>query len=493
MTISTEQPTTRDPERLVTEQQLAASTIPVRRTTFATIGGGLGSFALVDRLRIAGVPADEIAVVGERRSPGAAFLARCEALGLDDASRLRSDSAARIDNLWGFPGYAGHEARRTRSLRPLARLLLEGVYGDGYRPCVGIVRDALDREAERIGWRDMTTGAPAEYLFKRSDGGYFVVCRERGELVALHCDHVHLALGTPGARVTPEVAAHREQSPDSTRLTTAYDDNEAALATIAKRGGHVIVRGAGEAALQLLGRLADARRRHGREIHVWHVVRSWPDGSTGRDERLGFRHQALEFPRSAYTGSLRDELAALDEDDRVEAIELLGAASVRPHRRGHDPLAAARDEGWYDAVVGEVQTITEKDSRIAAVVRLQNGERMTVSGDHFFDAVGLETDAGVHPLVADLLAFSPVTTTSLGGLRVDDQWAVVGGASGDGRMFATGSTARGARLGPVDSFLGLQQAALSIADSLAAAGVGAPLSPLRSARGWLQWIGGRSL
>lgn len=493
MTISTEQPATRDPERLVSDEQLAATGIPVTGTTLATIGGGLGSFALVDRLRIAGVPAGDIAVVGEATSPGAAFFARCAALGLDDASRLRSGSAARIDNLWGFPGYAGHEARRTRSLRPLTRLLLDGVQGAGYRPSVGVVRDALDREAERIGWSAMTTGTRAEYLFKRDGGGYFVVCRERDELVALRCDHVHLALGSPGARVTPEVAAYREGSPDSTRLTTAYDDNDAALATIARRGGHVIVRGAGEAALQLLGRIADARRHHGRDIHVWHVVRSWPDGSSGRTERLGFRHQPLDFPRSAYTGSLRDEVAALDEDDRLEAIGQLGVATVRPHPRGHDPLADARGDGWYDAVVGEVRSITDKGRRIAAVVRLQNGERMTVEGDHFFDAVGLDTDTTAHPLVADLVAFSPVTTNALGGLRVDEQWAVDGGDSGEGRMFATGSTARGARLGPVDSFLGLQQAALSIADTLAAAGVGHPLTPLRSARGWFQWIGGRSL
>ena len=140
-----------------------------------------------------------------------------------------------------------------------------------------------------------------------------------------------------------------------------------------------------------------------------------------------------------------------------------------------------------------VDRITEQDGRVSAVVRLQNGKRMTVNADHFLDAVGLDTDTAAHPLVADLVAFSPVSTTALGGLRVDEQWAVDGGDSGDGRMFATGSTARGARLGPVDSFLGLQQAALSVADTLAAAGVGAPLTPLRSARGWFQWIGGTSL
>lgn len=492
MTISTEQIAPDDTERLVSDEQLAAQRIPVSRVRLATIGGGLGSFALVDRLRIAGLPADDIAVISAHQAPGAAFFARCTALGLDDDSRLRSESAARIDNLWGFPGYAGHEARRTRSPRPLLDLLLEGASG-GYRPSVGLVRDSLDREAARIGWHDMTTGAPADYLFKRDGGGYFAISHDSGQLTAIHCDHVHVALGAPGARVTPEVAAYRAEFPDSTRLTTAYDDNDAALGTLAKRGGDVIVRGAGEAALLLLERLVAARARHGRDLHIWHVTRSWPDGSAGGRGPLGFRHQALDFPRSAYAGSLRDELAALDDDDRAETIEQLAAPSVRPRHRGPDPLEVARDEGWYDAVVGEVETLSEKDGRISAAVRLQNGKRMSVTGDHFFDAVGLETDAGAHPLVADLLAFSPVSTHRLGGLRVDERWVVEGGGSGDGLMFATGATARGAHLGPADSFLGLQQAALAIADTLAEAGVGAPLTPLRSARGWFHWIGGRSL
>lgn len=493
MTLSTVQPATNAAERLVSDEQLEAAGIPVTRVVFATIGGGLGSFAVVDRLRIAGLPAEDIAVVGAHQGPGAAFSARCSALGLDDDSRLRSESAARIDNLWGFPGYAGHEARRTRSLRPLTRLLLEGALGEGYSPTVGIVRQALDRESRRIGWRRMTSGSPAEYLFKRREGGYFAICRERGRLVAIRCDHIHLAMGSPGPRVTPEVAAYRAAFPDSSRLSTAYDDNTAALDTVANRGGHVIVRGSGSAALQLLERLTRARARHGRDVHIWHVTRSWPDGSSGRDEQLGFRHQALDFPRSAWSGTLRDEVASLDEAERLDTIERLGAPTVRPRRKGMDLLEAGRREGWYDAVVGEIDSITEAGNRLSTVVRLQNGKRMTVSGDHFFDATGLDPEARHHPLVADLLAFSPVSTNRLGGLRVDESWMVEGGASGDGRMFATGSTARGAHHGPIDSFLGLQQAALSVADALAEAGVGDQLTPLRSARGWFQWIGGKSL
>lgn len=481
------------PERLVSDEQLDAARIPVTRVGLATIGGGLGSFALVDRLRVAGVPAEEIAVLGAHTSPGAAFQARCTALGMTDDSRLRSDATARIDNLWGFPGYAGGEARRTRSLRPLTRQLLQGVAGEGSSPTVATVRAALDKEARRIGWPLMTSGIPADYLFKRDAGGYFVICRKKGGMVAIRCDHVHLALGAPGPRTTPEVAAYREAFPGSTRLTSAYDDNAAVLRQLANRGANVVVRGAGPAAVQLLEQLAAGRIRHGRDLHIWHVVRSWPDGSTGHDQRLGFRHQALDFPRAAYTGALRDELRRAGEEERLDAFERLGAPTT-PRRKAVDELLdGARAAGWYDAVVGEVESFADDGAQIATRVLLQNGERMTIAADHVFDATGLETDAGQHALVADLLAFSPVATNRLGGLRTTPDWTVEGGDSGDGRMFASGRTARGGHYGPVDSFTGLQQAALSIADTLATAGFGERLSPLRSARGWLQWIGGKSL
>ena len=492
MTITPDQATSAT-ERLVSDDQLEASRIPVTKVGFATIGGGLGSFALVNRLRIAGVPAEDIAVIGAHHSPGTTFFQRCTALGLTGDSRLRSESSARIDNLWGFPGYASQEARRTRSPRPLLRDLLDGVGGEAYSPTVAAVRDGLDKEARRIGWHRMTSGTPADHLFKRVDGGYFVICREKGKLVAIQSDHAHLALGATGARQPADVAAFREAFPTSTLLTSPYDDNAATLSRLANRGGQVVVRGAGPAAVHLLEQLAAARARHGRDLHIWHVLLSWPDGSSGRDEGLGFRHQRLEFPRSAYTGTLREELRGVDEDVRLVAFAGRGAPPTPRRKAVDDVLAQAREAGWYDAVVGEVDTFAERNGQIDTVVLLQNGERMTVTADHVFDASGLESDAGEHPLVADLLAFSPVSTNRLGGLRTGTDWTVDGGDSGDGLLFATGRTARGGHYGPVDSFLGLQQAALAIADTLAAAGFGAPLTPLRSARSWLHWIGGKSL
>jgi hypothetical protein len=261
----------------------------------------------------------------------------------------------------------------------------------------------------------------------------------------------------------------------------------------------VMVRGSGMAASRLLERLVEDRQRHRRDVHIWHVVRSWPDSATekqapSRPTAFGFSHQSGSYPKAAFGGQIREEIRGIaSEDERLEAIAALGATSV-PHRRDWvDLMAGARAAGWYDAVVGEISSLTQDGGKVVASVGLKNGKHMNIAVDHVVDATGLESDAAVHPLIADLLAFSPVTVNGLGGLRVDARFRVIGGESGDGRMFASGETARGGFYGPVDSFTGLQQAALTIADGLADAGIGHHLTPLRSARGWMRWIGGKTL
>ncbi|GAB4001755.1 hypothetical protein [Nocardioides ultimimeridianus] len=484
------------PERLVRAEQLAAQKIPITRAKVVSIGGGLGSFALVDRLRIGGVADDDIAVVTAHRQPTAALVERCVAAGMTLEDRLRSDSGARVDNLWGFPGYAAEEAWTSRSVKPLARVFGEPVLTDVYTPTVGLMQRGVTREARRIGWSRMTTVAQAEYLFKRAEGGYFVVLRKGERLRAIQCDHVHLALGAPGPALSPEAESFRAGAHPE-RLRHVYESHEDILEGLERDGGSVIVRGAGMAAAQLLARLARAREVNGADIHVWHVVRQWPTDEGTRPSRrigLGFTHQSFDFPKAAYGGELREVLLGTsDEEARLRLIEKWGATSTPYRADSADLLRRGRFEGWYEAVVGTVDSFMARGSKVVASVRLQNGKEMALAADHVLDATGLRTEADHHGLVADLLAFSPVGLNRLGGLRVDERFEVIGGASGDGRIFASGATARGGHYGPVDSFSGMQYAALTIADELASSGIGRRLDPWHSFTGWLRWIGGRSL
>ena len=483
-------------ERLVRAEQLAAQNIPITHAKVVSIGGGLGSFTLVDRLRIGGVADEDIAVVTTQRQPAGALVDRCVASGLALDDRLRSDSGSRVDNPWGFPGYAAEEAWSSRSVKPLARVFGEPVLTDVYTPTVGLMHRGVTREARRIGWARMTVVAQAEYLFKRAEGGYFVVCRKNDRLRAIQCDHVHLAMGAPGPAFTPEAESFRAgEHPE--RLRHVYETHDDVLERLEREGGSVIVRGAGMAASHLLARIARAREVNGADIHVWHLVRSWPvDDGTRPNRRigLGFAHQAYGFPKSAYGGERRDQLlATTDEEARLRLIEEWGATTSPYRADSAELLRRGRFEGWYEAVVGEVDSFMARGTKVVASVRLQNGKEMALAADHVLDATGMRSNADHHGLVADLLAFSPVGLNRLGGLRVDERFEVIGGASGDGRVFASGATARGGHYGPVDSFAGLQYAALTIADELAVSGVGRRLGPWRSLTGWLRWMGGKSL
>ena len=46
-----------------------AAGIPIRDVPFVTVGGGLGSFAMADLLRIAGLATEQIAVLSDIRRP----------------------------------------------------------------------------------------------------------------------------------------------------------------------------------------------------------------------------------------------------------------------------------------------------------------------------------------------------------------------------------------------------------------------------------------
>src|SRR5437660_1714647 len=92
------------------DASLSAQGIAVEDVPFVTIGGGLGSLAMVQMLRLAGVPPADIRVLGGIDLPHQTFrrLAEVSQIGPDD--RLRSASDARIDGIWGWPGYALREA-----------------------------------------------------------------------------------------------------------------------------------------------------------------------------------------------------------------------------------------------------------------------------------------------------------------------------------------------------------------------------------------------
>jgi hypothetical protein len=75
----------------------------------------------------------------------------------------------------------------------------------------------------------------------------------------------------------------------------------------------------------------------------------------------------------------------------------------------------------------------------------------------------------------------------MGRLDVERSFELRGTRSGTGRLYASGSMTLGGYYAGVDSFLGLQYAALQICDDLASTGWCRRLGVGRSTAQWLRW------
>ena len=89
-----------------TDAMVAAAGIPLVDVPFVTVGGGMGSFVTTDYLRVAGVPIDRMRVLSDIDFPWQTYEYLTRVSQIPRPERIRSDSASRPDNLWGFPSYA---------------------------------------------------------------------------------------------------------------------------------------------------------------------------------------------------------------------------------------------------------------------------------------------------------------------------------------------------------------------------------------------------
>src|SRR5215470_16388147 len=137
------------------DAMVRAAGIPIVDVPFVTVGGGIGSFVTVDYLRIAGVAPDRIRVLSNIDFPWQTYEYLTRVSQIPGPERIRSDSASRPDNIWGFPSYALAEAVREKSLRSVWQVLVEPIFDDYYTPRVGHVFTALQRETKRIGYHQM--------------------------------------------------------------------------------------------------------------------------------------------------------------------------------------------------------------------------------------------------------------------------------------------------------------------------------------------------
>jgi hypothetical protein len=469
---------------------------------FVTIGGGLGSLAMVHLLRVAGVAASDIGVLSDVDLPYHNFrrLAEASQIGPDDV--LRSGSEATVDAIWGWPGYALRQAGKDRRLLPIWTVLTEPILSEFFIPRARDVYESAERESRRLSWSSMLVQGRVRMVRPRVGGGYFVLLALPGNEIeppatVFRCSYVHMAVGYSSPRLLPNLQDFRLRHADSNRVVNAYEPHEHVYAGLRERPSAIIVRGSGIVASRILQRLLDDRERYGLDVRVHHVFRTYVRAPAGplafrRDGGEGFSYQPFNFPRAAFGGQLKARLEGLKSRPRADLIHAMGGTSTARRSSWRRQIHVGLRGGWYRQHIAEITGIEPAaDGNLRASLRLADGTPLELDAAYVIDATGLEDHAGSHELLQDLVDHCGAYLNALGRLEVTPTFEVRGTRNPPGRLYASGAMTLGGSYAPVDSFLGLQHAALCICDDLADLEFCGRIGIARSARQWWRWARNR--
>lgn len=480
------------------DQMVAAAGIPVVDVPFVTIGGGIGSFVTVDYLRIAGVPTSQIKVLSNLDTPWQTYEYLTRVSQIPRPERIRSDSASRPDNIWGFPSYAIEEVFRDKSLRRAWQVLVEPIWDDYYTPRAGMVFQHLEREAKRIRWWDMLAKGLVRMVRKRAGGGYFTILTPpdgatRTKRIAFRSRFVHVAVGYPGLKFLPDLQEFRTKHQDFTHVVNAYEPHEHVYEFLRTRPGTVLLRGGGIVASRVLQRLMDDRAKYGLQTQIVHLFRTFVSGSHGpgifmrRKGGNGFAYQGFNYPKSVWGGQLKSQMRKLEGAERAQLYKDMGGTNTPWRRSWQKQMREGREQGWYHPLQGQVRHVEPgPDGVLVSHVDGEHGPGQ-IPAHYIIDCTGLEADVAEHRLLADLLEHGGAGRNPVGRLDVERTFELRGTANGDGRLYASGSSTLGGYFPGVDTFLGLQIAAQEIADDLARHGFAKRIGPIRSTTQWLNW------
>ncbi len=494
----------------VAVQDLQATGLPVEEVDYATVGAGLGSFVWVDLLRIYGVKGDQIAALGINPQPYSRYKQLCLCSQIPLHERLRSNSDSCPDNIWGWPSYALREAwhdtvqgRVGEALGYLWQVFAEPTFAQTYTPRAGNVFASLDREAKRIGWEQMFRYGSVRAIRKTTDGRYAIAYSRtttgQRNHVFLVTRYVHLATGYPAIKFLPDLQAYREKTHDFKSVVNAYEPHDHVYEYIERYGGTVLLRGRGIVASRIVQRVYEARWLNP-NIRLVHLMRSpKPQGNKfGTSQRRVEHHyefQPFNWPKACWSGELRAMLENADPNERQRLLADWGGTTTAVRRDWQHIVAEGLKLGWYKIEFGAVERVEREKDCVVTYIQEQNFKgQMRLAADFIIDATGLDANVTASPLLNDLVTHYNLPLNPLGRLSVSNDFELVEMRSSRGRIYGAGAITLGGPYAAVDSFLGLQYAALRSVDDIA--GARAPgihrLNGISSSLQWFKWVTNQS-
>ncbi len=493
---------------LISERALQDHGVEVQVVDVAALGGGVGSFVLVDLLRVSGMAKADIAVAGTETTPMARWARLCANSQIPPHERIRSNSESTPDNVWGFPGYAIREGFRELGSGNLktAASCFWSVFGEPavaqtYTPKLEQVVSSVDDEVTRIGWTDMLQIGRIRHI-RKSEEGRLVAIVSRSDAttrrhIAISARAMHLSIGYPAVQLLPDLAAYREKHADLERVVNAYEPHDHIYEHLRKNGGVALLRGRGIVASRVLQRLWE-ERRHNPNIQVVHLHRSrLVDGHRyGRARRLveeQYEFQPFNWPKSCWGGEYLDQIERSTPEERKALLDVLGGTSTANRGDWREIVREGVRDGWYRSEFGTVHTVEPtEDGRVSTRITstLGGGGDLSLEADFVIDCTGLVASAGRSPLLADMLDRYHVPLNPLGRLAVTNSYEIAAMRHGNSRMYASGALTLGGPMAAVDSFLGLQFTALRAVDDMQDMGLRGlrKLNGFSSAAQWWKWV-----
>lgn len=204
-----------------------------------------------------------------------------------------------------------------------------------------------------------------------------------------------------------------------------------------------------------------------------------------------YEFQPFNWPKACWSGELRVMLEKATPDERKSLLADWGGTTTADRHDWQQITEQGLREGWYQITFGDVLDVERgSQNRTISHIREKGLGEMKLEADFIVDATGLDAKVQTNPLLDDLVKHYNLPLNHLGRLVVANNFELAQMRNTKGQMYAAGAITLGGPYAAVDSFLGLQYAALVAVEALAnsrAPGV-KHLNAFNSFSQWLKWV-----